>query len=100
MVWAAELSASGGETTASNSGGGHSGAESDGSVHLDTALDTIDSKFIDSRHTFAVRAKKRDSPVWRGIRQSIDKYGAKLLGSGFGGSAEARSRGIFLFETV
>jgi len=99
VVRATELGASGGETTASNGGGGHSGAESDGSVHLDATLDTIDGEFIGSEYTFAVRAKKRDSPVWRGIRQSIDKYGAKLLGSGFGGSAEARSRVTFLFET-
>ena len=53
MVRATELGASGGETTASNGGGGHSGAESDGSVHLDAALDTIDGEFIGSEHTFA-----------------------------------------------
>lgn len=58
MVRATELSASGGETTASNSGGGHSGAESDGSVHLNAALDTMDGEFFGSEHTFAVLANR------------------------------------------
>lgn len=58
MVRATELGASGGETTASNGGGGHSGAESDGSVHLDATLDTIDGECVGSEHTFAMRANK------------------------------------------
>lgn len=58
MVRATELSASGGEATASDGGGGHSGPESNGSVHLDAMSDTIDGKSTGNGHTFAVRTNK------------------------------------------
>lgn len=72
MVRATELGASGGETTASNGGGGHSGAESDGSIHLDAALDTIDGELIVSEHTFVVRANRAR---WSGVEgnQAINR---------------------------
>lgn len=46
VVWATELSASGGEATTGKDGVGHSGPESDSGVHLRTRSDTINYNSI------------------------------------------------------
>lgn len=73
MVGTPELSASGGETTTGNGGGGHSGPETESRVHLESQLEKLSVELTEATYLGITSKKARQTGVGEQATSSTER---------------------------